>query len=56
MPRNTSWELVITMDIGGFITGQNTRLSLTTAIPASANTIPLNDSASHEMYYGGCRN
>lgn len=56
MPPNTTWNLDIIMDIGGFVTGQSTRLSLTTAVPSTANSNGSNDTASHEMYFGGCRN
>ena len=55
MPAETTWDVVITMDIGGFVSGQRTRFSLTRAIPAEANTSGDDDVAVHGMFFGGCR-
>lgn len=53
MPADTVWTLTIRMDIGALITGQNTRLSLTSSLPEQ-NRLTTNDSARHDMYFGGC--
>lgn len=55
MPASTTWTLNISMDIGAFITGQETRLSLVTPID-DQNHVTTNDSAAHSMYLGGCGN
>lgn len=54
MPANSTWNLNVVMDIGSFITGQYTSLALTSSIP-SQNRDVTNDSASHEMRFGRCR-
>ena len=55
MPANTTWGLNILMDIGAFITGEETRLTLTSSVP-DQNRVTTNDTAAHDMYFGGCRN
>lgn len=54
MPANTTWDLTITMNIGNFVTGQRTSLTLTSSVPEE-NRITTNDSAFHEMYRDRCR-
>ncbi|MDO4919071.1 MAG: hypothetical protein Q4A22_05990 [Kocuria sp.] len=54
MPASTTWTLNLSMDIGALITGQRTTLSLTSSIP-DQNHNTSNDTATHEMYFGGCR-
>lgn len=53
MPANTTWNVDFHMDIGASVTGQTTSLKMTTSLP-DQNTDTSNDSASHEMYRGGC--
>lgn len=55
MPANTTWGLLISMDIGAFVTGQVTRLTLTSA-PSAQNSNTSNDTATHSMYFGNCGN
>ncbi|MDO4917125.1 MAG: hypothetical protein Q3974_05845 [Rothia sp. (in: high G+C Gram-positive bacteria)] len=56
MPADTTWNLNISMDIGALITGQQTSLTLNQPVSTTLNSITSNDTASHEMYFGGCRN